>query len=100
LNVIRLDSPDIGQRIDPIQTILLNGSGRDVSDVMIAGRFVMRNGAIPGVDDMAYHRKAQAQFDRMVAQYPDRTLFHPPVEEIFSESYPTFGRARAIIQSD
>ncbi|MBW3245823.1 amidohydrolase family protein [Epibacterium sp. DP7N7-1] len=99
LNVIRLDSPDIGQRIDPIQTILLNGSGRDVSDVMIAGRFVMRNGAIPGVDDMVYHRKAQAQFDRMVAQYPDRTLFHPPVGEIFSTSYPTLGCTPIFMQS-
>ncbi len=88
LNVIRLDNPDIGQRIDPIQTLLLNGSGRDVSDVMIAGRFVMRDGIIPGVDEGEYHRRAQAQFDGMVAQYPDRTLFHPPVEEIFPTSYP------------
>jgi cytosine/adenosine deaminase-related metal-dependent hydrolase len=87
LNVIRLDSPDIGQRIDPIQTLLLNGSGRDVSDVMIAGRFVMRDGTIPGVDEAGYHRQAQAQFDRIIAQYPERTLFHPSVEEIFPASY-------------
>ncbi|WP_037914531.1 amidohydrolase family protein [Sulfitobacter sp. 20_GPM-1509m] len=88
LNVIRLDSPEMGQVIDPIQTLLLNGSGRDVSDVMIAGRFVMRNGVIPGVDAMEDQRRAQAQFDRMVAQYPDRTLFHPPLDQIFPPSYP------------
>jgi cytosine/adenosine deaminase-related metal-dependent hydrolase len=96
LNVIRLDSPDIGQRIDPIQTLLLNGSGRDVSDVMIAGRFVMRDGAIPGVDEAAFQQQAQSQFDRMVSQYPDRTLFHPPVEEIFATSYPLRGNAPAV----
>ncbi|ASM71334.1 MULTISPECIES: amidohydrolase family protein [Roseobacteraceae] len=88
LNVIRLDTPEMGQVIDPIQTLLLNGSGRDVSDVMIAGRFVMRDGVIHGVDDADYRERAQAQFDRMVMQYPDRTLFHPPVEEIFAPSYP------------
>ncbi|UOA34256.1 8-oxoguanine deaminase (plasmid) [Sulfitobacter sp. DSM 110093] len=88
LNVIRLDNPAIGQLIDPIQTLLLNGSGRDVSDVMIAGQFVMRDGIIPGVDEADFHRRTQAQFDAMVAQYPDRTLFHPPVEEIFPTSYP------------
>lgn len=88
LNVIRLDSPEMGQVIDPIQTLLLNGSGRDVADVMIAGRFVMRDGVIPGVDALEDQRRAQAQFDRMVAQYPDRTLFHPPLDQIFPPSYP------------
>ena len=87
LNVIRLDTPEMGQVIDPIQTLLLNGSGRDVSDVMIAGRFVMRDGIIPGVDAAADRERAQAQFDRMVAQYPDRTLFHPPLDQIFPPSY-------------
>ncbi|MCX7565962.1 amidohydrolase family protein [Sulfitobacter sp. F26169L] len=88
LNVIRLDNPALGQVIDPIQTILLNGAGRDVSDVMIAGQFVMRNCVIPDVDARDYQARAQMQFDRMVAQYPDRTLFHPPVDEIFPASYP------------
>lgn len=88
LNVIRLDSPEMGQVIDPIQTLLLNGSGRDVSDVMIAGRFVMRDGVIPGVDAMTDQGRAQTQFDRMVTQYPDRTLFHPPLDQIFPPSYP------------
>lgn len=85
--MIRFDTPEMGQVIDPIQTLLLNGSGRDVSDVMIAGRFVMRDGVIPGVDAAADRERAQAQFDRMVAQYPDRTLFHPPLDQIFPPSY-------------
>ena len=92
LIVIGLDDPAIGQVIDPIQTLLLNGSGRDVRTVVIDGRFVMTDGAIPGVDDVAMHRQAQDQFDGLMAQYPERTHLHPPVEEIFSSSYPVVRR--------
>ena len=88
ITVIGLDDPAIGQVIDPIQTILLNGSGRDVRTVVIDGRIVMHNGVIPGVDASAMRAQAQSQFDGMKAQYPDRTFDHPPVEEIFSPSYP------------
>ncbi|WIY25818.1 chlorohydrolase family protein [Parasedimentitalea psychrophila] len=88
LNVIRLDDPAMGQLIDPIQTILLNGCGRDVSDVMIAGVFVMRNREINGVDNASAQKKAQAQFEGMMAKYPERTLGHPDTSEIFSSSFP------------
>lgn len=87
ITVIGLDDPATGQVIDPIQTILLNGSGRDVRTVVIDGRFVMEDGAIPGVDHDAMQAQAQGQFDRLVAQYPDRTFGHPPVDEIFEASY-------------
>jgi cytosine/adenosine deaminase-related metal-dependent hydrolase len=88
ITVIGLDDPAMGQEIDPIQTLLLNGSGRDVRWVVIDGRVVLRDGTIPGVDAQADKTRAQAQFDGLVAQYPDRTLHHPPVTEIFAPSYP------------
>lgn len=88
ITVIGLDDPAMGQVIDPIQTLLLNGSGRDVRTVVIDGRFVMRDGTIPGVDHDALRDRAQRQFDGLIAQYPDRTVGHPPVEEIFTPSYP------------
>ena len=88
INVIALDDPAIGQVIDPIQTILLNGSGRDVRTVVIDGRIVMKNDAMPDCDPVAMREQAQIQFDGMVAQYPDRTFEHPPVEEIFAPSFP------------
>ncbi len=86
--VIGLDDPAIGQVIDPIQTLLLNGCGRDVRSVVIEGRFVMEDGVIAGVDDAAFRKRAQSQFDGLVAQYPDRTFGHPPVHEIFQPSFP------------
>ncbi len=95
ITVIGLDAPAMGQRIDPIQTILLNGSGRDVRTVVIDGRIVMRDGVIPGVDHAAMQRRAQDQFDGMVAQYPDRTFGHPPLEDIFTPSYPLRFSGRA-----
>ncbi len=47
----------------------------------------MEDGVIPGVDDRAMRDQAQAQFDRLVAQYPDCMFGHPPVSEIFTSSY-------------
>lgn len=87
LVVIDLAAPSMGQVIDPIQTLLLNASGREVRTVVIDGRFVMEDGVIPGIDGHAMRARAQAQFDRLVAQYPDRTFHHPPIPEIFPSSY-------------
>jgi len=86
--VIDLGLPHHGQVIDPIQTLMVAGHGRDVRSVVIDGRFVMRDRLIPGVDEAADTARAQRQFDKLISQYPARTRGHPPVSEIFSTSYP------------
>lgn len=88
LIVIDFDEPFMGQTIDPIQTLLINGAAQAVHTVMINGSFVMEGGVIPGVDDREYRRRAQGQFEGLIEKYPMRTLDHPPVSEIFSSSYP------------
>lgn len=88
ITVFDLDRPHGGQLIDPIQTMLLTGHGRDFSSVIIDGRVVMDDRVIEGVDEAADNKRAQAQFERLMAQYPQRTSGHPPVSEIFSSSYP------------
>ncbi|PWJ21633.1 chlorohydrolase family protein [Jannaschia seohaensis] len=75
------------QTPDPIQTLMTSCAGRDVRDVWIDGRRVMADGVIPGSDLVADTARAQAQFDGLVAKYPDRTLGHPPMNEIFEPSY-------------
>lgn len=75
------------QTPDPVQTLMTGGSGRDVRDVWIDGRQVMADGVIPGIDESADATRAQAQFDRLIAKYPERTTGHPPVSEIFTPSY-------------
>lgn len=86
---IDLGSDRVGLHIDPIQTLLLGASGRDVTDVIIDGRVVMSDGTIPGVDWTALHIQAQAQFERLLTKYPERTWEHPELEQIFPSSYPT-----------
>jgi cytosine/adenosine deaminase-related metal-dependent hydrolase len=78
----------IGQTIDPIQTLLIGSAGRDVRHVVVAGRSVVIDGQIPGLDMRAASERAQAQFAGLIARYPERTWGHPPVSEIFSASYP------------
>jgi cytosine/adenosine deaminase-related metal-dependent hydrolase len=88
ITVFDLSRPDLGPVIDPIQTMMLVGGGRHFSTVIVDGRFVMENGVIPGIDAKADAARAQAQFDKIVALYPERTTGHPPVSEIFSSAYP------------
>lgn len=88
LTVYDLDRPHLGQVIDPIQTMMLSGHGRDFSTVVIDGRFVMENRIIPGVDEAADKVRAQAQFERLMSLYPARTHGNPPAGAIFSSSYP------------
>jgi cytosine/adenosine deaminase-related metal-dependent hydrolase len=81
----------IGQTIDPIQTLLIGGSGRDVRHVVVAGRRVVTDGQIPAMEMQAATQRAQAQFAGLMARYPERTWGHPPADEIFSSSYPLRG---------
>jgi cytosine/adenosine deaminase-related metal-dependent hydrolase len=90
--VIGMADDRIGHVIDPIQTLMMSRSGRDVATVVIDGRFVMVDGEIPGFDFEAAQERAQRQFDGLVARYPERTWGHPPVEEIFSSAYPRHRR--------
>jgi cytosine/adenosine deaminase-related metal-dependent hydrolase len=88
ITVFDLSGFRIGQVIDPVQTMLLSGSGRDFRTVIVNGRFAVEEFRLPGVDEAALARDAQAQFDKVMSLYPARTLGHPPPAAIFSSSYP------------
>ncbi len=88
VTVFDLARPHHGQVIDPIQTMMLVGHGRDFRTVIIDGRFVMEDRVIPGVDEAAENARAQTQFEGLMAKYPERTLGNPPTSEIFSSAYP------------
>ncbi len=89
--VIDLGHDRIGPAIDPIQTLMVAGSGRDVVMVVVDGRIVVEEGVVRGFDAAAGHARAQAQYYGLIAKYPDRTWGHPPVEEIFPPTYPLEG---------
>lgn len=92
ITIFDLSGFHLGQCFDPIQTMVLNGSGRDITTVIVNGRVVMRDRALPGVDLDAMHARAQAQYERLIASYPERAHLHPPVEEIFTPSFPMHHR--------
>lgn len=73
--------------IDPVQSLVLGASGRVTRAVFVDGRLSMRDGAVAGIGTDA-RAQAQAQFDGLVARYPERTWAHPPLSEIFPSSFP------------
>ncbi|MBU2889105.1 chlorohydrolase family protein [Celeribacter halophilus] len=75
------------QTPDPVQTLMTSACGRDVRDVWIDGLQVMADGVIPGIDAITDAARAQAQFNGLIAKYPDRTAGHPPVTKIFTPSF-------------
>jgi len=88
ITVFDLSNPRLGQFFDPIQTMVLNGTGRDFTTVIVNGRTVVRDGQIPGIDLHAFHERAQRQYEKLIASYPERSHLHPPVEQIFAPSFP------------
>jgi cytosine/adenosine deaminase-related metal-dependent hydrolase len=86
--VFDMADPGIAPAIDPIQTLLIGATGRVTRAVFVDARLSMRDGQVAGMDMAAARARAQAQFDGLVAHYPERTFGHPPVAEIFPPSYP------------
>lgn len=74
--------------VDPITTLVLGGNGAVTQAVFVDGRLSMRDGRVAGLDLPAARRQAQAQFDGLVAKYPDRSWRHPPIAEIFRPTFP------------
>lgn len=88
LAVFDLACPHIAPAIDPITTLVAGGTGRVTRATFVDGRLAMRDGQVAGLDMAAARARAQAQFDGLVAKYPDRTWGHPPVAQIFPPSFP------------
>lgn len=88
--IFDMADPLMAPTIDPIRTLVLGATGRVTRAVFVDGRLSMRDGQVPGLDMAAARARAQAQFDGLVAQYPDRTFGHPPVAQIFPPAYPAF----------
>jgi len=88
LAVLDLACPRMAPTIDPVTTLVAGGSGHVVRATFVDGRLAMRDGQVAGLDMAAARARAQAQFDGLVAKYPERTWGHPPVATIFPPSFP------------
>lgn len=86
--VFRLDDVFMAPSIDPITTIVTGGSGKITEAVFVDGRVSMVNRQLAGFDIQKARDQAQAQYDGLIAKYPERSWNNPPVSEIFPPSYP------------
>ncbi|MFE6857968.1 chlorohydrolase family protein [Nocardia sp. NPDC057668] len=88
LVAFELGDPLDGVHDDPIRTLCMNSTARAARFSMIAGRVVMRDGVIPGIDLPAMTRRAQQLFERMRAAYSERDYLRRSADELFPASFP------------
>ena len=86
--VFRLDDAIMTPAIDPITTLIAGGSGKVTQATFVDGRLSMCEGRVAGIDMATAQSRAQAQFDGLLAKYPERSWQHPTVAELFPPSYP------------
>ncbi len=86
--IFRLDDAIMTPAIDPITTLIAGGSGKVTQATFVAGRLSMCEGRVAGLDMATAQTRAQAQFDGLLAKYPERSWQHRPLSELFPPSYP------------
>lgn len=85
---IDLDGYHMGTADDPIRTMIMSGSGRDVKLSVINGRIVMKDQQIPNIDLKEIQRKGQAYFEKMKKAYSERDYQQLEAQELFNTSFP------------
>ena len=88
LSAFSLADPRMGVTEDPIRILVLNGTARDAVLTMVAGRVVMRDGQIPGVDLAELRATGQQLFDTLRAAYPARDHRGQDVDQLFPPVFP------------
>ncbi len=82
-----LDGFHMGTIDDPIRTMMISGSGRDVKLSIINGRTVMKDRDIPNVDLEEIRLKGQKYYDKMRKGYFARDYQQLPEEELIPSSF-------------
>lgn len=88
LTAFRLDDVRMGAVEDPLRTLVLNGTARDACLTMVAGRVVMRDGRIDGIDLDAIRDDTQILFARMRNAYTGRDHRCGTTGELFPPVFP------------
>jgi cytosine/adenosine deaminase-related metal-dependent hydrolase len=92
ITVVDLSTLRTGPIDDPIRTMVLNANGAHVKTVIVDGRTVVENGAVPGVDVEAMRRRAQAYFERYKAAYSEWDYLRRSTGVLFPPSFRTITR--------
>ncbi|MCP1412604.1 chlorohydrolase family protein [Paenarthrobacter sp. A20] len=76
-----------GVHADPLRTLLLNGTARQAVLSVVAGRTIMADGVIAGVDLDHWRLKGQELFEKMRSAYTVRDARNRPADELFPPVY-------------
>ncbi|MET4541393.1 8-oxoguanine deaminase [Arthrobacter bambusae] len=76
-----------GVHEDPVRTLLLNGTARQAVLSVVAGRTIMADGVIAGVDLDYWRSKGQELFDKMRRAYTVRDARNRPADQLFPPVY-------------
>lgn len=96
ITVVSLGNFGDGVVEDPLRTLVLNGTARQVTNTFVAGRPVVVDGALPGIDLDALRVEAQRLFDRMREAYSLRDVQLREPDELFPPTYPRAETARSV----
>ena len=88
ITVVDLSALRTGLIADPIRSLVMNCTGNCVRDVIVDGRHVVRNRAIPGLDADELRTWAQGYFDRYQAAFSGWDFRRRPTTELFPASFP------------
>jgi cytosine/adenosine deaminase-related metal-dependent hydrolase len=89
--VFDLNGAHLGPFFDPLKNLLLAGRGSDCRASYIAGRCVMEDFAVCGVDAAALQAEADRQFGKLMASHRHRAFGNPPLDRIFHPVFPWAG---------
>ncbi|MGF6833092.1 8-oxoguanine deaminase [Paenarthrobacter sp. TE4293] len=76
-----------GVHEDPLRTLLLNGTARQAVLSVVAGRTIMTEGRIAGVDLEYWRSRGQELFETMRRAYTARDIRNRPADELFPPVY-------------
>ncbi|MET3902504.1 chlorohydrolase family protein [Paenarthrobacter sp. 4246] len=76
-----------GVHEDPLRTLLLNGTARQAVLSVVAGRTIMADGLIAGVDLDFWRMRGQELFGKMRAAYQVRDMGQRPSDQLFPPVY-------------
>ena len=93
--VFDLNGEHLGPFFDPLKNLLLAGRGSDCRASYIAGRCVMEDFAVRGVDAVALQAEADRQFGKLMASHRNRAFGNPPLDRIFHPVFPWAGTLQA-----
>jgi cytosine/adenosine deaminase-related metal-dependent hydrolase len=89
ITVVDLSKFESGPVDDPVRTMIMHATGRDVRRVVVAGRTVVDDWTIPGVDLTALAAEGQRIFDAIKQGYPGRDYRRRDLDALFPPSFTT-----------